>query len=63
MEPLAYENWLHDLVNGAGVRDSASESPEDWIRSTLQGHLTEPEASSEIEHEGLPEPSRIPNQP
>lgn len=63
MEPLAYENWLHDLVNGAGVRDSASESPEDWIRSTLQGHLTEPEASSEREREGLHEPSRIPDQP
>jgi len=63
MEPHTYENWLHDLVNGAGVRDSASESPEDWIRSTLQGHLTELEDPSEKEREGLHAPSRISEQP
>jgi len=63
MEPLADENWLHDLVNGAGVRDSGSESPEDWIRSTLQGHLTEPEVPSQREREGLDAPPRISEQP
>lgn len=63
MEPLAYENWLHDLVNGAGVRDSASESPEDWIRSILQGHLTTREASIGRELEGIHEQARISEQP
>ena len=52
MEPIAYENWLHDLVNGFGIRDLASECPEDWLRLTLQGALVEPATSSEGRSDG-----------
>lgn len=35
MDFFPYENWLHDLFNGVGMKDLALQSPENWLRVAL----------------------------